>query len=43
MSEKSAAVVIGVGSEEGLGATLAKYFDKKRFATFLLLVVTQIN
>ena len=35
MSEKSAAVVIGVGSEEGLGATLAKYFAKKGLHVFV--------
>ncbi len=35
MSEKFAAVVMGVGSEEGLGATLAKYFAKKGLHVFV--------
>ena len=35
MSEKSAAVVIGVGSEAGLGASLAKYFAKKDLHVFV--------
>ncbi len=35
MSEKSAAVVIGVGAEEGLGATVAKYFAKQGLHVFV--------
>ncbi len=35
MSEKCSAVVMGVGAEEGLGATLAKYFAKQGLHIFV--------